>query len=68
MTISYPYLTVTFHTVDEKDVCKIAIEPVYVNIRDKSGQLCETFFIRTGNSTNKVEKPSEITKYIKQRW
>jgi Alw26I/Eco31I/Esp3I family type II restriction m6 adenine DNA methyltransferase len=67
-----PYLNVTFHTVDEKDVCKIAIgpaiEPVYVDIRDRSGQLCETFFIRTGNATNKVEKPSEITKYIKQRW
>jgi hypothetical protein len=67
-----PYLTVTFHMIDEKDVCKIAIvpatQPVYVDIRDKSGQLCETFFIRTGNSTNKLEKPSEITTYIKQRW
>jgi Alw26I/Eco31I/Esp3I family type II restriction m6 adenine DNA methyltransferase len=67
-----PYLTVTFHMIDEKDVCKIAIgpaiEPVYVDIRDRSGQLCETFFIRTGNSTNKLEKPSEITTYIKQRW
>ena len=67
-----PYLTVTFHSVDDKDICKIAIDPapetVYIDIRDKSGQLCETFFIRTGNSTNKLEKPSEITKYIKQRW
>ncbi len=66
-----PYLTVTFHSVDHKDICRIAIvpapEPIYVDIRDKSGQLCETFFIRTGNSTNKLEKPSEITKYIKQR-
>jgi hypothetical protein len=68
-----PYLTVTFHKVDDQDICKIAIvpapEPVYVDIRDKSGQLWKTFFIRTGNSTNnKLEKPSEITKYIKQRW
>ena len=67
-----PYLTVTFHSVDEKDVCKIAVgptpEPVYVDIRDKSGQLSETFFIRTGNATNKVEKPSEINKYVKQHW
>jgi hypothetical protein len=67
-----PYLIVTFHSVDDKDICKIAIvpapEPIYVDIRDKSGQLCETFFIRTGNSTNKLEKPSEITKYIKGRW
>jgi hypothetical protein len=67
-----PYLTVTFHSVDEKDVCKIviegAIEPIYVDIRDKSGQPQETLFIRTGNSTNQLKKPSEITKYIKQRW
>ena len=53
-------------------MCKIAIEPaierVYVDIRGKSGQLCETFFIRTGNATNKVEKPSKIIKYIKGRW
>ena len=67
-----PNLTVTFHTVDEKDICRITIvpapEPIYVEIRDKSGQPQETFFIRTGNSTNKLEKPSEITKYIKQRW
>ena len=65
-------LTVTFHTVDHKDICRITIdpapEPIYVNIRDKSGQPQETLFIRTGNSTNKLEKPSEITKYIKQRW
>ena len=58
--------------VNEKDICRITIvpapEPIYVEIRDKSGQLQETRFIRTGNSTNKLEKPSEITKYIKQRW
>lgn len=55
-----------------KIICKIAIdpapEPVYVEIRDKSGQPQETLFIRTGNSTNKLEKTSEITKYIKGRW
>lgn len=67
-----PYLTITFHTVDSKDICKIAIapapEPVYVEIRDKSGQPQETLFIRTGNSTNKLDKPSEIQKYLRQRW
>ena len=65
-------LTVTFHTVDHKDICRITIdpspEPIYVNIRNKSGQPQETLFIRIGNSTNKLEKPSEIAKYIKQRW
>ena len=68
-----PYLTVTFHTVDDKDVCKIAIVPTpeatYVTLKNpKTGQADESLFIRTGNSTNKIEKPSEIAKYIKQRW
>ncbi len=67
-----PYLRITFHTVDDQDVCKIAIDPapetVYIDIRDKLGQPQETLFIRTGNSTSKLEKPSQIEKYIKQRW
>jgi hypothetical protein len=67
-----PYITTTFHTVDQQDICKIAIvpapTPAYVNITDKTGQAKETFFIRTGNSTNKLDKPSEITQYISQRW
>lgn len=45
------------------------IEPTYVTLKNpKTGQADEYFFIRTGNSTNKLEKTSEITKYIKQRW
>jgi hypothetical protein len=67
-----PYITTTFHTVDQQDICKIAIAPAptpaYINITDKTGQAKETFFIRTGNSTNKLDKPSEITQYISQHW
>jgi hypothetical protein len=67
-----PSIAITFHTVDQKEICKVvatpAPEPVYVDISDKSGQAKEAFFIRTGNSTNKLEKTSEANKYIKQRW
>jgi Putative DNA-binding domain/Eco57I restriction-modification methylase len=67
-----PSIGVTFHTVDQNEICKIvatpAPEPVYVNITDKSGQAKENFFIRTGNSTNQLDKPSELTKYLKRRW
>lgn len=52
--------------------CKITVqpapEPVYIEIRNKAGQLEESFFIRTGNSTSKLDKPSEISSYIKNRW
>ena len=67
-----PYIQISFHTLDNQDLCKVvalpAPEPVYVEIRDKAGQPQESFFIRTGNATNKLDKPSQITKYIKERF
>jgi hypothetical protein len=71
-----PYLTITFHTAYQKDICKMVVtpasEPVYVEIVDKSNPAKkakkETFFIRPGNSTHKLDKPSDLYKYFKQRW
>ena len=68
-----PFMSVNFGMVDGKDVCRIivkpGIEPTYVTIKDpKSGQPIECFFIRTGNSTNKLDKPSDITNYVRVRW
>lgn len=63
-----PYIQITFHTLNNQDPCKVvalpARNPVYTDIRDKSGQPQESFFIRTGNATNKLGKPSQIAKYI----
>lgn len=67
-----PYLSISFHSIDHQEICKITAQPapapVYVTIRDKTGQPKESLFIRTGNSTNALEKPSEISRYIKNRW
>lgn len=68
-----PFISVNFHVVDHKEVCRIylerAPEPVYINIRNaKSGQLEECFFVRTGNLTSKLDTPRAIGKYIKNRW
>ncbi|MGV0028889.1 AlbA family DNA-binding domain-containing protein [Phormidesmis priestleyi] len=67
-----PYIQITFHTLDNQDLCKVvalpARNPVYTDIRDKSGQPQESFFIRTGNATNKLDKPSQIAKYISDRF
>jgi predicted HTH transcriptional regulator len=68
-----PYIRITFHEVEGKDVCRIALNPsprpVYVKLKDpKSGQPKECFFIRTGNSTSKLDSPSEIHNYGKNRW
>lgn len=68
-----PYIRVTFHEVEGKDVCRIILNPsprpVYVKLKDpKSGQTKECFFIRTGNSTSKLDSPREIHNYGKNRW
>jgi len=67
-----PFISVSFHIVDHKEVCRIylgrAPEPVYISIRNKSGQLEECFFVGTGNLTSKLDTPREINKYTKTRW
>ena len=68
-----PSIAVSFGLIDGKDVCRVTVqpgpEPTYVTIKDpKSGQPVECFFIRTGNSTNKLDKPSDITNYTRNQW
>lgn len=68
-----PYIQITFHQVEGKDVCQIILNPsprpVYVKIKDpKSGQTKECLFIRTGNLTSQLDTPSEIHNYCKNRF
>jgi Putative DNA-binding domain len=67
-----PSIQISFHIVNNQEICKVtvqpALKPIYVNIRDKAGNLQETFFIRTGNSTKSLTKPSEINDYTQQRF
>lgn len=68
-----PFISVSFGLVDGKAVCRVTVqpgdEPTYVTIKDpKSGQPIECFFIRTGNSTNKLDKQSDFAKYLSTRW
>ncbi|MBD2090203.1 putative DNA binding domain-containing protein [Microcoleus sp. FACHB-1515] len=62
-----PYIHVRFAIVDTKEVCQVTVDrsprPVYVNFQNK-----ETFFIRTGNQTIKLENPSEIMRYTSTQW
>ncbi len=56
-----PYIHITFHEVEGKDVCRIILDPsprpVYVKLKDsKSGQTKECFFIRTGNLTREINR------------
>jgi hypothetical protein len=68
-----PFLSISFGAIDGQDVCRVTVqpgpEPTYVTIKDpKSGQPVECFFIRTGNSTNKLDKQSDFAKYLTSRW
>jgi len=67
-----PYLTVSFHTVDQQEICKVTVQrapqPVYIKIRNKTGQLEEFFFIRPGNFSSNLDTPSEIVNYIRNNW
>lgn len=68
-----PYIHITFHEVEGKDVCRIILDPsprpAYIKIKDaKSGQTKECLFIRTGNLTSQLDTPSAIHNYCKNRW
>ncbi|MEX0268052.1 RNA-binding domain-containing protein [Leptolyngbyaceae cyanobacterium UHCC 1019] len=69
-----PCITVNFHSVDQKEVCRIdlgrAPQPVYINIRNsKTGQLEEDcLFVRTGNLTSRFVSAKEIANYTKTHW
>lgn len=68
-----PYIHITFHEIEGKDICRITLDPsprpVYVKLKDaKSGQTKECLFIRTGNLTSQLDTPSEILNYCQNRW
>lgn len=67
-----PFIHISFHIIDNQEICKVAVErapePAYVMIRSKNGQPEQCLFIRTGNSTTKLDTPKAIANYAKTRW
>ncbi len=67
-----PFIHISFHIIDNQEICKVAVErapePAYVTIRSKNGQPEQCLFIRTGNSTTKLDTPKAIANYAKTRW
>jgi hypothetical protein len=61
-----PYIRITFHEVDGKDVCKVAVAPAPWPAFAKEGKE-ERFFMRTGNQSPSLSI-SEAVKYIRDRW
>lgn len=65
-----PYISATFHDLDGRDVCEVAVapapEPVFYMYKE-TGPEEEFFYVRTGNAKNRL-LISDAVKYIRQRW
>lgn len=61
-----PYIRVTFHTIEGKDVCRVTVAPAPQPVFVKEGN-DERFYVRMGNSSPWL-KISEALDYIKTRW
>jgi hypothetical protein len=64
-------INIKFHTIDEKEICKIDIiqgeSPIYLEVADKSGMKTEKFYVRSGNSSQEL-KLSEVNEYVSSRF
>lgn len=65
-------LKISFPSLDGKEICRVDIEagtePVFLDVQDINGQKSEKFYIRSGNTSQPLEKASEITEYIGKRF
>ncbi len=65
-------ITMSFPVIGSHEICMIEIkkgdEPLYTTVTDKTGAQVEKFYVRTGNLSQEVVKPSRIMDYIKCRF
>jgi hypothetical protein len=65
-------VAVLFHEVGGREVCILSVrrgvKPLYTTIADRSGRRIERFYIRSGNSSRELEKPSDVVSYIQTRF
>ncbi|MBI4517212.1 MAG: ATP-binding protein [Deltaproteobacteria bacterium] len=61
-----PQLGITFHSLDGKDLCLVAIQPSPRPVFIKEGQF-EHLYLRNGNST-RLLTTKEAIDYCKTRW
>jgi hypothetical protein len=65
-------LNIAFPMVLGKEICIVEVirgkKPLFTSIADKGGQKVEKFYVRCGNSSREIARPSEITQYIDKRF
>ncbi|MCY4303483.1 MAG: DUF262 domain-containing protein [Aestuariivita sp.] len=65
-------IKIEFPKISDQMVCKVTISkgysPLFLKDLDKDGRKIEKFFVRSGNTSSPIEKPSEISNYISNRF
>lgn len=65
-------LKISFPICEAKPLCIVEIaagvSPIFLTVTDNKGRQSEAFFIRSGNTSQKVESLTEINNYISQRF
>jgi predicted HTH transcriptional regulator len=64
-------IAITFPTSGDKEVCQIdikrALQPQYLEVKDKNGNKSQKFYVRSGNSS--IELPlAEVSSYVQSRF
>jgi hypothetical protein len=63
---------IRFHELVGEMICTVEVSkgaaPLFVQVTDKNGAKSEKFFVRSGNSSEPINNPSEISAYIAKRF
>ena len=65
-------INVHFPRFGEYELCEIKVkrgmQPLYLEVQDRHGRKSEKFYVRSGNSSQPFENPSEIASYVAKRF
>lgn len=65
-------IKVDFPRVGEHELCTIEVErgtkPLYLQVQDRHGRKSEKFYVRSGNSSQPFDNPSQIASYVGRRF
>ena len=65
-------INIHFPRFGEYELCEIKVkrgmQPLYLEVQDRHGRKSEKFYVRSGNSSQPFENPSEIASYVAKRF
>jgi hypothetical protein len=65
-------ISIAFPEVEGREICLVTVmrgsRPLYTNTVDKSGRRVERFYVRSGNSSRELAKPSDVVTYVQDRF